>query len=64
MLQNNNKIHGSHHFYELPGENEERIEKLFRQLDVNGDGRIDFQDLTEGLKRLNIPFNPEDAEVG
>ncbi|MCL4123889.1 UNVERIFIED_CONTAM: hypothetical protein GTU68_043960 [Idotea baltica] len=51
-----------HHVYELPDESEERLERLFNQLDSNGDGRIDVNDLTEGLKRLNIPFKPGDAE--
>ena len=52
-----------HHVYELPVEREERLERLFHELDQNRDGRIDVEELSAGLKRLNIPFKPGDVEV-
>lgn len=52
-----------HHAYESPSEEEERLGSLFNQLDVNGDGRIDARDLSEGLKRLKLPEVPGGAEV-
>lgn len=52
-----------HHAYESPSEEEERLGSLFNQLDANGDGRIDARDLSEGLKRLNLPQVPGGAEV-
>lgn len=55
--------HPSHHAYEFPSDEEDRLGDLFKQLDVNGDGRIDVHDLSEGLKKLNIPQVPGYAEV-
>lgn len=52
-----------HHAYEAPSEEEERLGSLFHQLDVNGDGRIDVRDLSEGLKRLSLPQMPGAAEL-
>lgn len=46
-----------HYTYVLPADEEERYENLFRQLDVNGDGRIDIQELSESLCKLGIPEN-------
>lgn len=63
MAQSQTEQLRPHHVYELPDESEERLERLFNQLDSNSDGRIDVSDLTKGLKRLNIPFKPGDAEV-
>ncbi|XP_042858342.1 calcium-binding mitochondrial carrier protein SCaMC-3-like isoform X1 [Penaeus japonicus] len=55
--------HPSHHAYEFPSDEEDRLGDLFKQLDVNGDGRIDVHDLSEGLKKLNIPQVPGYAEL-
>ncbi|XP_047473599.1 calcium-binding mitochondrial carrier protein SCaMC-1-B-like [Penaeus chinensis] len=55
--------HPSHHAYEFPSDEENRLGNLFKQLDVNGDGRIDVHDLSEGLKKLNIPQVPGYAEL-
>ena len=46
-----------HYSYELPSDDEERFEKLFRQLDVNGDGRIDITELSESLHEHGVPEN-------
>ena len=42
---------------------EERIRKLFKELDVNNDGHIDASELNAGLKRLGVPNIPGQAEV-
>ena len=41
----------------------ERIAKLFKTLDVNGDGRIDVKELSEGLNKLGHHFAAGHAEV-
>ena len=43
---------------------EARIEELFEKLDVNKDGRLDVKELSDGLHRLKIVREPEQAEVG
>ncbi|XP_003742296.1 calcium-binding mitochondrial carrier protein SCaMC-2 [Galendromus occidentalis] len=43
--------------HELTLETERRLEDLFEKLDVNGDGRIDVSDLTEGLQKLGVPHS-------
>lgn len=35
-------------------ESEKRLANIFRQLDRNGNGRIDIQELTEALKGFGI----------
>ena len=42
---------------------EKKIHSLFKELDVNRDGRVDVQELSDGLKRLGIPNIPGQAEV-
>lgn len=50
-----------HYSYELPMEEEERFEKLFRQLDVNGDGRIDIIELSQSLHKHGVPENLKES---
>ncbi|XP_013786684.1 calcium-binding mitochondrial carrier protein SCaMC-2-like [Limulus polyphemus] len=57
-LQNISFNHPPHYYQELPSEEEERLEKLFKQLDIDEDGRIDFEDLTEALQRMGLPHIP------
>ncbi|GAB0101028.1 calcium-binding mitochondrial carrier protein SCaMC-1-like [Sergentomyia squamirostris] len=38
------------YFHELPQAEEERLEKLFKSLDKDGNGKIDIHDLSEALK--------------
>lgn len=40
---------------------EERLEELFRKLDVDGNGKIDIRDLSEALK--DSKFGQQYAEV-
>ncbi|CAN8019907.1 unnamed protein product [Ixodes persulcatus] len=57
-----NSQHPPHYYPELPIEVEERLEKLFKKLDVNDDGQIDIKDLTTGLRKLGLPHSPGSAE--
>eukprot|EP00794_Sanderia_malayensis_P016130 gene16130-17756_t len=41
---------------------EVRISKLFKDLDVNKDGKIDVSELSEGLKRMGVKHIPGQAE--
>ena len=43
---------------------EENLAKLFDQLDINKDGRINVDDLQKGLHRLRVPQVPGQAQVG
>ena len=47
-----------HKVYELSTTDEERLEELFNKLDADGKGRIDINDLSRGLKTLNVPHHP------
>ncbi|XP_022085201.1 calcium-binding mitochondrial carrier protein SCaMC-2-like isoform X2 [Acanthaster planci] len=47
---------------QLTPEDEARYAKLFEQLDVNADGRIDVEDLQEGLERLGVHIVPGHAQ--
>ncbi|CAN7993378.1 unnamed protein product [Ixodes hexagonus] len=60
--QNSQQQHPPHYYPELPIEVEERLEKLFKKLDVNEDGQIDIKDLTTGLRKLGLPHSPGSAE--
>ena len=42
---------------------EDRISSLFKELDANKDGKIDINELSEGLKRLGVKHIPGSAEV-
>lgn len=48
---------------ELPKEDEERLEKLFSKLDLDGNGKIDIHDLSEALKEIAPHINRSYAEV-
>lgn len=51
--------HGHH---VMTPEQEEHYSKLFAQLDVDGDGRIDAKDLKEGLARMGVHQVPDHAQ--
>ncbi|XP_044766769.1 calcium-binding mitochondrial carrier protein SCaMC-2 isoform X2 [Coccinella septempunctata] len=40
--------------HELPQEDEERLEKLFKKLDKDGNGKIDIHDLSDELKKFGV----------
>ena len=44
-------------------EDEERFSSLFEQLDKNKDGKIDLQELREGIERLGLPSSSGTAQV-
>ncbi|KAG8231093.1 hypothetical protein J437_LFUL011061 [Ladona fulva] len=46
--------HPPHYLHELPSEEEERLGKLFKQLDIDGNGRIDIHDLSVALKEFGV----------
>lgn len=50
-----------HYIYELPEHQEKRLEELFKKLDLDGNGKIDIQDLSEALK--DSKFGKQYAEV-
>lgn len=54
--------HPPHYFHELPLEDEERLEKLFKSLDVDGNGKIDIHDLSVALKEFGV--HHKYAQVG
>ena len=43
-----------HYLHELPAQDEERLEKLFKSLDLDGNGRIDVHDLSKALHRAGV----------
>ncbi|KAL0280435.1 UNVERIFIED_CONTAM: hypothetical protein PYX00_001724 [Menopon gallinae] len=43
-----------HYPHEMPNEDEERIEKLFNSLDLDGNGKIDIHDLSVKLKGAGV----------
>lgn len=47
-------VHPPHYLHELPLEDEERLEKIFKTLDVNGNGKIDIHDLSLALKEFGV----------
>lgn len=54
--------HPPHYLHELPQEDEERLEGLFKSLDVNGDGKIDIHDLSKALHDFGV--HAKYAKVG
>lgn len=52
--------HDEHHYKSDP----ERLERLFKDLDKNGDGKIDVNELAEGLKKFHgARYRPGQAQV-
>ncbi|XP_017784896.1 PREDICTED: calcium-binding mitochondrial carrier protein SCaMC-2 isoform X2 [Nicrophorus vespilloides] len=43
-----------HYLHELPQEDEERLGKLFANLDKDGDGKIDIHDLSSALRKFGV----------
>lgn len=43
-----------HYLHELPLEDEERLGKLFKSLDLDGNGKIDIHDLSVALKEVGV----------
>lgn len=43
-----------HYLHELPLEDEERLEKLFNSLDLDGNGKIDIHDLSVALNEVGV----------
>jgi solute carrier family 25 phosphate transporter 23/24/25/41 len=46
--------HPPHYLHELPQEDEERLENLFKSLDVDGKGKIDIHDLSVALREFGV----------
>ncbi|KAK0180668.1 hypothetical protein PV327_003028 [Microctonus hyperodae] len=52
-----NTAHGvllAHYFHELPEHTEERLSKIFQELDLDGNGRIDVHDLSKALHKVGV----------
>lgn len=49
-----NILQDIHYVHELPQADEERLEKLFKQLDRNNNGKIDVHDLSAALKEFGL----------
>jgi hypothetical protein len=47
-------VHPPHYLHELPQEDEERLENLFKSLDVDGNGKIDIRDLSVALRESGV----------
>ncbi|KAJ8667299.1 hypothetical protein QAD02_008961 [Eretmocerus hayati] len=50
----NNPPPSAHYLHELPAQDEERLGKLFTQLDLDGNGRIDVHDLSKALHEVGV----------
>lgn len=44
----------AHYLHELPAQDEERLSKIFKQLDLDGNGRIDVHDLSKALHEVGV----------
>ncbi|XP_043286050.1 calcium-binding mitochondrial carrier protein SCaMC-2 [Venturia canescens] len=44
----------AHYLHELPAQDEERLSKIFQQLDLDGNGRIDVHDLSKALHEVGV----------
>ncbi|XP_043506209.1 calcium-binding mitochondrial carrier protein SCaMC-2 isoform X1 [Polistes fuscatus] len=50
-------VHGvmpPHYLHELPAQDEERLENIFKKLDLDGNGRIDVHDLSKALHEVGV----------
>lgn len=50
-------VHGimpPHYLHELPAEDEKRLEKIFQNLDLDGNGKIDVKDLSKALREVGV----------
>lgn len=54
ISHNHNNYLPVHYLHELPQADEERLERLFKKLDRDGNGRIDIHDLSSALKEFGI----------
>jgi len=57
------KEHSKSKLFEGYKFDKEGFEKLFHELDLNKDGRIGVDELSDGLKRLGIQHLPGQAQV-
>ncbi|GIY35205.1 hypothetical protein CEXT_184611 [Caerostris extrusa] len=46
-------------FNELPPKEQQRLVRLFKQLDVTNDNKITAEDLAVAFKEMGIPYNPD-----
>lgn len=59
MVKNTNSkipLVGFHYKHELPQEDEERYGELFKNLDIDGKGKIDIHDLSAALKESGLDY--------
>lgn len=63
IIKTKNPSHPLLDEYTFNKDDEKRIAELFKEMDINKDGRIDVKELSEGLKRLGIHHVPDQAEV-
>lgn len=56
ILKSSNPVvnYPPHYLHELPQEDEERLEKIFNSLDLDGNGKIDIHDLSLALKDFGV----------
>lgn len=53
-----------HYLHELPQADEERLERIFKKLDRDGNGRIDIHDLSAALKEFGLSHQYAEVIVG
>lgn len=54
LKSSNPVVNYPHYLHELPQEDEERLEKIFNSLDVDGNGKIDIHDLSVALRDFGL----------
>lgn len=55
--------YSSHYIHELPQEDEERLGKLFKTLDKDGNGKIDIHDLSVALKEFGVHHHYAEVKI-